>query len=626
MAEPWFFDVLPCRPAPYAGECLSGYLLRLADANGPLHFSQLTDELFPRWRKSHHPTMLRWEYPVEDWGYLPLRTQLTLADLRRLTVAPWLEKFRPPLKLQPPRAVSPGAVLRGVIHPQLQVCPTCLQEQPYIHLLWRLLPVAVCLDHGCVLQSRCQHCHTDLTPVSIRHRHLHCPVCAADLRTLPVVVAAPELLAAQQPKQAALRFLLDSDSTLVKALPPDPEQPAVQQSQAVGVKFRYLRSQAGSSITTMAARLNTLSGYITALELGHPTALPLYLAYLEALALSWPEFAALEVPPDWLAASQAPLCMPLRLCPTPDCSNHQPPPNMSVKLLADLPERGIARFHCTRCGRRFTRTYTGQLTGKPRRPPIQPGEPPIVPKSPTEVTRLVELGLQGHTNREIAHLLGWGEKTVRMYWISLDLETQVHQAQAQRRAQGWLEHHAAICARMDAVLQPLLAHDEEISAQQVCLAIGFNGDYLNSQPALAAYVRGQIQAHNRQVAEHQVQRLSARLVSFLAELPACGVEVKFREIAEAVGLSCDQLRVLYPELHAMARGAYAEYLAHLKAARSQAECARINEAATHLAAQGRSLSLAAISRATGLSRYRCLHDPALQAAIHQWLDDDAPSD
>lgn len=626
MAEPWFFDILPCRPAPYAGECLSGYLLRLADANGLLHFSQLTDELFPRWRKSHHPTMLRWEYPVEDWGYLPLRTQLTRADLRRLTVAPWLEKFRPPLRLQPPRAVSPGGALRGVIQPHLQVCPLCLQEQPYIRLLWRLLPVTVCLDHSCLLQARCQHCQTDLTPVSIRHRHLHCPACNADLRTLPIVAAAPDLLLAQRPKHAALNFLLDPDVTLVKAWAPGPEPPSAQVVQAVGMKFRYLRTQAGISITTMAARLNTRSGYITALELGHPTPLPLHLAYLEALALSWPEFVALEVPPAWLAANQAPPYMPLRLCPTPDCPNHQLPPNVSVKLLADLPARGVARFRCACCGRHFTRAYTGQLTSKPRRPPIQPGAPPIVPKAPTEIARLVEWGLQGRPNREIAHLLGWGEKTVRMYWISLDLETQVHQAQAQRRAQAWLEHHAAIRARMDAVLQPLLAQDEEISAQQICLAIGYNADYLNSQPALAAYVRGRIQAHNRQVTEHQVQRLKARLVSFLAELPACAAEVKFREIAEAVGLSCDQLRVHYPELHALARTAYAEYLAHFKAARSQAECARINEAAARLAAQGRSLNVVAIFREAGLSKHRCQHDPALQAAIHQWLDDDAPSD
>ncbi len=46
MAEPWFFDVLPYRPAPYPGECLSGYLLRLAEVNGFI-FWDLAADLFP---------------------------------------------------------------------------------------------------------------------------------------------------------------------------------------------------------------------------------------------------------------------------------------------------------------------------------------------------------------------------------------------------------------------------------------------------------------------------------------------------------------------------------------------------------------------------------------------------
>jgi hypothetical protein len=33
MEAPWYFEVLPCRPRPYADECLSGYLVRLAAAN-----------------------------------------------------------------------------------------------------------------------------------------------------------------------------------------------------------------------------------------------------------------------------------------------------------------------------------------------------------------------------------------------------------------------------------------------------------------------------------------------------------------------------------------------------------------------------------------------------------------
>ena len=76
LAEPWYYDVLPCRPPPYAGECLTGYLLRLAEANHLASFPDLVFDLFPLWSETLQLGLLRWEYPVDDWGRLPLRTQL----------------------------------------------------------------------------------------------------------------------------------------------------------------------------------------------------------------------------------------------------------------------------------------------------------------------------------------------------------------------------------------------------------------------------------------------------------------------------------------------------------------------------------------------------------------------
>ena len=85
MTGPWFFEVMPYRPSPYPDECLSGYLLRLAEANHVVSFWKLAQDLFPLWQDYPQAAMLRWEYPMENWGRIPLRTQLSLADLRRLT-------------------------------------------------------------------------------------------------------------------------------------------------------------------------------------------------------------------------------------------------------------------------------------------------------------------------------------------------------------------------------------------------------------------------------------------------------------------------------------------------------------------------------------------------------------
>ena len=129
MPEPWFFEVLPYRPSPYPGECLSGYLLRLAEVNGFHNFWDLATDLFPAFTHTSQSGLLRWEYPVENWGRIPVRTQLSETELRRMTVMSWLEKFRPAPVVTRPSYLSPGHFLRGMVNPCLQVCPLCLQEE-----------------------------------------------------------------------------------------------------------------------------------------------------------------------------------------------------------------------------------------------------------------------------------------------------------------------------------------------------------------------------------------------------------------------------------------------------------------------------------------------------------------
>jgi hypothetical protein len=144
MAESWFFEVLPCRPPPYGDECLSSYVPRLASANGICDLWSLVSDLFPRWDGTHQIGMLRWEYPLDQWGALPVRSQLPVAVLNRLTVLAWVEKFRTPPLVYSLRN-GPGNFLHGAIAAQAQMCPFCLQAAPYVRLLWRVRASQVCL-------------------------------------------------------------------------------------------------------------------------------------------------------------------------------------------------------------------------------------------------------------------------------------------------------------------------------------------------------------------------------------------------------------------------------------------------------------------------------------------------
>ena len=556
---------------------------------------------------------------MDDWGRVPLRTQLTATDLRNLTVAPWLEKFRSPPSILNRPALSPFHLLHDVVKSDLQVCPLCLQEQPYLRLMWRLAPVHACLHHRSLLQAHCHRCGASLTISGQTQHHLRCGVCDMDLRLLPVVEASADLLMAQQRREPDLRFLLDPAVRLVRPGSQEEDAPVWDLPQAIGLKFRYVRLQAGLSVAKMAQKMGTWDGLLTRLEVGRRSPLLLYWTYLEALSMSWPDFAALEVPPDFVRTIQEPPQMHLRLCPNPECPNHQPPPSTRVVRLANYPQQQIARFHCLTCGRRFTRAYDGKLRFKSRKPPIGLGEPPPMVKPAEDIARLKEMGLRGKDNRWIARQLGWGEKTVRIHWISLGMEEQVHRAQAQRRAQEQQQRDANRRACVEAVLQTMLNQDEEITASRVGRALGHGGEYLRSYPDLLALVQEAVQPHNAQVRQRRYETLTAQIIQALEGLKKSTCVVSLGEVSLQVGMRSDRLSKSYPELSAMIRQAVEEHQVEVKARHTQMVCAQINEVAAHLVAEGSRLTWAAILKGAGLNRYGVQNDPVIHNLIQQWL-------
>lgn len=624
MPEPWVFEVLPDHPHPAPGECLSSYLIRLAAANGGISVWELVRDLFPEWTAPQQLRLLRWEYPLDDWGRLPLRTSRSSLTLDRLTVVPWLEKFRSLPRVTRHGYGSPAPLLRGIVHPTLQVCPPCLQTAPFVRLLWRLTPVQVCLDHGCLLQGHCHECGMPLTVIGPTQRLVSCTYCDADLRDLPMVAAPEPLMVAQRRRQEDLQFLLDPSATLLTPQARDALGPTLP--RAIGRTFRYLRQQTGQSLGTMAQHLVVAVDTIADLERGNrPAAMPLYLAYLDACSLSWRDFAALQVPPAFVCQLQEPSYLALRRCPTPACINHQAP-SPRVIVLADHPDRAIVRFRCTACHRTFTRRPDGTLVTKPRRPVLQPGEPPPVVKSAEEIDRLTALGLQGLTNRTIARALGWGEKTVRMYWIALDLEEQVHTAQAHRRREAVIKRRAVLRARVETIVEALCATNEEITLRRVSRMVGNHVDYVATDPDIAAYVRTVAQPHNARVRQQRDATLDARLTTALEEARGRAEPIIMHQIARQLGLTTQRLLTAYPALHQRLRqAAVGDHTARQVAQRAH-RLAQINAAAARLVEQDIPLTYTGLLTTAGVDRYYGFHDPLIHELLEQWVGDPMPPD
>jgi len=617
VVEPWFFEVLPCRPAPYADECLSSYVARLASANGMADLWSLASDLFPQWRVTRQLDLLRWEYPVDAWGRLPLRAQLPLADLNRLTVLAWVAKFRTPPVLLHPFRHGPGTFLMSVIAAQARICPLCLQVAPYIRLGWRFAAVQVCLEHGCQLQDHCHGCGAPLRLLADGHAQFHCAQCQTDWRSLPVVPAADEVLTAQCRQQAGLRFLLDPTVTLVN-LPATGATAVDAVPRAVGLKFRYLRTERGASVIAMARQLGVAATTLSALECGRHVPLRLYGRYRDAVGVTWPEVAALTLTPAMLEHLTRPPHLALRQCPNPCCPAAQTPPGLHVTMLRDLPDQRLVRLRCTTCGRRFTRTYDGRVTTKPPSTRTVSKDPARWLKSPAEIQQLIAWGRAGQPNRWIAQQLGWGEKTVRTYWLALEMETEVHQAQANRRADDQAQHRAALREQIDAILATVFTLNQEVALRDVARQLGYNADYLHAFPDLVADVQDSLTRHNAQVQQRREVALTARMHQLCAALSDREELVTLEHFLEPVGCSKKYLQANYPDLAAHAQQAVQAHQRHEREARRAEQLAQIDAAARRLSARGIRLTQKTILAEADMSPHSD-KAPVLQQRLQQWV-------
>ncbi len=619
MAEPWYFEVLPYRPEPYADECLSGYLARLAVANNVPDLWHLASDLFPRWRVTRQLSLVRWEYPLDAWGLLPLRVQLSPATLNRLTVQAWVQKFRAPPVFTHPFRTGPGQILNDSVRLGDCLCPGCFAEAPYLRLSWRLRAVEVCLAHGCWLEAACPGCGRPLAVFSRRGLCVGCPDCGADWRALPVRPAPAATLAAQQQQQAEIRFLLNPETTLVAGLPPHVVA-AGGTARGVGVKLRWLRIAAGESLGALSNRLGVAATTVGALERGAQVPFALYGRYLEAVGQTWPDVAALTLTDAMVEQLTTPPHLALRQCPNPQCTASHLPPGMHVKLLRDLPDQRLARFRCSSCGRSFTRSYDGPTTAKTPRSRDDLPDLARSQKTADELAQLLAWGREGRPNRWIARQLGWGQKTVRTYWLVLGVEAEVHQAQTTWRRRQHEQRQNNIQAALEPVMVRLLRSDQEVALRDVARALGYNGDYLHGDPAVTATVRTRLAQHNAEVQVRQEAAWATRVADYCQTLAATDDPVMLKTALAHLGISWKVLRERYPDLALLLQTTIRSCQQQQRTARLNAQVAQIDAAADRLHTHGLRLSQRAILLEAGLSLHSGVN-LILRQRLQHWVGD-----
>ncbi len=246
------FDVLPVHPQPERLESFTGYLTRLAEANGLTRYSDLAQRLFP----GVHSLKVRemTDYPPESFGNLAREAICSERILRSTTFFHLARKFG-----RTPKVRSLSLLLVGAASRHLRYCPLCLAEYGYYQLPWRLLPLVGCPQHHCYLLDRCTGCGGLIRLLANNFRVGICPHCQADLRSSPTRPLPSEVQSDVQALSLELEFLL---------LPQPWESGTSLPAVAAGTAFERARRRTQQSANEVAAQMGMLRSGVRAIERG----------------------------------------------------------------------------------------------------------------------------------------------------------------------------------------------------------------------------------------------------------------------------------------------------------------------------------------------------------------------
>ncbi|MDQ5823396.1 MAG: helix-turn-helix domain-containing protein [Chloroflexota bacterium] len=297
LAQDWytqFYDVLPVHPQPQSGESFTGYLTRLAHANGISQVTALANSLDWTLDMVRQPT----ECPPSSWGQLPQAVACSTERLLATTLFYLGRKFgRSPHGIS--RFVS-DTFAKGVCY-----CPRCLAEQaqPHYLLAWRFRALDGCPVHSCRLMDVCGHCGCEVRPLAAPLRVGVCPSCRGDLSRCSSEGLTDEELSTAARRAEDLEFLLSPEPTSYEGK---------FNPVALGAWFGTQRRARGVLQEELAGTLGMKEATLGGLERGETrlgASLADYVAYVDYLGVTLQQAftasVAITAAPDPLSASSS---------------------------------------------------------------------------------------------------------------------------------------------------------------------------------------------------------------------------------------------------------------------------------------------------------------------------------
>ncbi len=267
-------DVLPLHPQPRHAESLTGYLTRLANANGVRAVDALSALCFSG--QDRRIPRAQADYPPRSLAALSAASGCPQDALLATTFHHLAVKFgRSPA----PQPLS--RFLGGSVAPHLRYCPACLVESGCHALAWRFPRLPGCTRHGLYLLDVCEHCGRPIPLIAAPLCIGVCPACRGDLRTCATSQLHPTTRRSTAAFTRDLAFLLAP-----RAAPEDDREGA----RYIGRQLGRARRARGLLAADMGMRLGVSLSRVEGMERGNVVerggSFADYVAYTDCLGLS----------------------------------------------------------------------------------------------------------------------------------------------------------------------------------------------------------------------------------------------------------------------------------------------------------------------------------------------------
>ena len=169
----YYFDTLPVHPRPEELESLTGYLIRVAEANEihqPAWLFDLAQSDVVSSKQIGTRRII--DNPPQSLCEIAVLTSRTEDELLSTTFYHLARKFN-----RPTLPISISQFLAGSVAKHLRYCPSCLAESPYYSLLWRFSALSGCARHKNRLLDHCEHCGHTIPLFASLLKVGTCPTC-----------------------------------------------------------------------------------------------------------------------------------------------------------------------------------------------------------------------------------------------------------------------------------------------------------------------------------------------------------------------------------------------------------------------------------------------------------------